>query len=554
MATKRDSGSLSRVNQLVTDELRGCSSVFTLHSWTDAPVKPLGGRTSSRRGFDRGWSTQNRARLLLIKVQESALNFLLRWSLLDEAERQDRPASNQLRSKAYKARSTIVSSTTAPNTTNKTLKQTRSSLLMKDVARLSDRNWMTILKCIFWRWLTWTNVFELLLIILLTCCCAYQCYELLEDYYKYPTHVAVSAVFNDDFRADLPSVTICDNNRVSMSTIKKNFPHLNHSHYLAITLGTFRSIDNFSLIAPPGYRSKNDWTISNDEIVLPSSANSSSDTDSTTVTNINWARVGRFLSGDRPSGYIQFWPNYDLIDTLICANVWGEPMPCQKLRRIQTLQQASQCHTLFHDSVFWDKRDPAVKEIEEAMQKKPSTIRFGNQVTGDSGKLFELDQDDGEHDDNDEDDEDDERNRGATMKVDMATMEMIRIRLNFHRDDYANKKSVVGGRVAVHSNSFIGDMTHKAYHLRPGFWYHYYINRFDYQRLPPPYSTKCFDYDASRYIWLDRAKWLNSTREQLKKSIEQQAASPNRIVQKYVEILRRRSMGKVSLARRESAI
>lgn len=536
-------------------------SVFTLNHWTQEADKPLGARP--RRSPRVQSHTNRRARLLFIKIQEAALNYLIQWLLLEESERQDRCSTAAINPSR---RMTPTSVAVGDKKQARNKKVTRSSLLMKDVAKLpGKRDFLTMARFIFWRWLTWANLLELVLICLLMCCCAYQCYELLDDYFTYPTHVTVTQIFNDDFRADLPAITICDNNRISLERLRQNYPEYNESHYLAMSLGTFYSLDNFS-INPSSVEDlesvgRNDWMLYGDEITstrlksniyssnfsrqddTTDESTSSSSSSSTTMnkpTEINWARVGGYLSGNRPGGLFNFLPDYDLVETLLCANVWGEQMPCQRLRRVQTIQHASLCNTLFHDSVFWDNRDPAVKEIEDAIQKRPSTIKFGNQVTG--GELLEFTQADKKMVEQEDETDKDEK----LMQVDIANMEMIRIRLNFRRHDYASKRGTVGGRIAVHSNSFIGEVNHKAYHLKPGFWYNYYVDRFDYQRLPPPYSTKCYDYGASRYVWLDRLKWRQTARPKIQRLIKEQANSPNKLVDKYVELLRGRSMGKVS--------
>ena len=568
----REVGSLSRVNQLARGSLT-TSSVFTLQHWSGPASEPVSEPPNrwSGRGRREGPRelARRRVRLLLVKIQEATVNFLVRWLLLDESEREQRlgalPPEGSRRGAAHwmvgRKRSDEV--TLAARKFRR--RQSQSRLLLRDFNRLPDRSWRLLLRFLFRRWLTSTNVIELALLVLLAGCCLHQCLELLEDYYQYPTYVTATTVFNDDFRMDLPAVTVCDNNRISLSALRENFPQYNMSHFLAISLGTFQSVDNFSLVSPPSYNPQQiDWMYG-DQLSTSTSASvsasvgssstaapseSSSRARNPTFHDIDWIRVLKFFAKDKPSGHFKVTPSYDFIETLLCANVWGEQMPCSKLRRITTLQQASLCSTLFHESVFWDSREPAVKKLEQAIRRKPSTVRYGSQIS-DGLHLLEPEVGGAEPAGLGEEEEGEEGgNLGeeGTPNIDFANMEMIRIRINFNRNDYANKRVVVGGRFAVHSSSIVGEVTHKAYGLAPGNWYNYYIERFDYQRLPPPYSTKCYDYDSSRYVWLDRARMINSTRARVKRLIEEQARSPDRLIPRYGEVLKLRAMGKVSLA------
>jgi len=546
---------------------------------------------------------------MLIKAQESALNFLIRWFLLEQSCHNEPPGSlggnfeiKRGRKSGLKSgsnydqwaagghmrggrRVTIIGLEEkrddlrsrgrvrkAGSVVCGRKRVSRSSMLMRDVALLPERNWRVVLKFVFFRWLNWTNLIELLLIILLICCCAYQCYELLEDYYQYPTHITVTSVFNDDFRLDIPALTVCDNNRISVSSLRKNFPDYNESHFMAMTLGTFYSLDNYSLAA---LRDPNEVSGSRlsqwlgDELDMGAplrsgslerepkirSGNSSAgelkqqEESIAKDAEINWLLVSRYLTDRKPVNTFKIVPQDDsLIDTLICANVWGEQLPCKYLKKIKSIQQNSICYTMFHDTILWDSSEPTVRHLEAAIARRPSTIRFGDQASDDSA-FMELDLEAERQEALDE--EEFQRRNEDLMRIDMANMEMIRLRFNFQRQDYANGRSVVGGRLAVHPNSLLGEITHKSYDLKPGYWYTYYIERSDYRRLPPPYSTHCYDYHAARYAWSERSKYLAKRQKEIYAlSVEQ--ARNRRLLPKYGDFLRMRSMGKVSGAPRDS--
>jgi len=507
----RNPGSLTRAHKLVLG--RELSSIYTLEHWRSEPKPPVS-RGNVRRheaGFLAG-----KARLILVKTQECALNFLIRWFLLEEAEKTESlyVCSNDL------ARGSYLRS--------RQKKKTRPSLLLDNVAQLHDRRLATVIRFIFWRWLTWTNVFELILIVLLLSCCLYQCYELLAEYYQYPTYVSVYKTMNDNFRTDLPAVTLCTNNRMSKRMLETNFPRLNATHLMAISMGTFYSYDNFTLETP---RSKNisssEDSIGRDQEIARA--------DKLTSDKIVWSEVADYLSRKTPRGTFSFLADDEFIDDIVCANIWGENMPCKNLKRIETVQLGAACFTLFMGAVLWDQSDPAVQELDRALSMNPGVVRFGDgQLLGED-QLVEF-----------SDLREDGGGRQEQGEVDMGHMEMLRIRLNFKADDYANNKSEVGGLFAIHAPNVLGIMSHISYQVEPGYWYNYYIERFEYKRLPPPYKTNCYDYERSRHVWKEREKWMAENWDRILELIHEQALKPGSLVQEYVEYLRKRSLGMVS--------
>lgn len=722
-------GSLSQTSRVSSTRDTGLKfgncSVFTLHHWVyhtsgHFNQRPLGECCASRGNGDEftflhqerhlhqdqshhhdhsdttkikyKYSNYGRAMLGLLRVQETALEFLFRWLMLDdsdedEADHQSQssnwpsidnlepsiwchsyrygqfPSSQHIerdttqadcmydrRQVSRSGRSIVIRNTKRSSVRGHSAGSSNRKhsffqhhhhtnpidLILKDLPKFTDTSWTTVLKYIFKRWLTWTNVCELLLIMTLMSCCAYQCYELLHEYYMYPTHVSVTKVMNSDFRTDLPAVTICDNSRVSKMVFEEDYPELNDTHFMAITLGTFYSVTNYTLNLEDKKtidKGHNDDNIvsqfadsNNDESGGDSYANATSifnlldernpgrgqqsypgpgktdNNDRPAVlqkvvgidhNDIDWVKVVKFLAKNRVSGHIRLLPKHSLIENVLCSNIWGEKMPCSRLRTLKSVQNRAICETLFHDTVLYDSREPPVKELEEAMLKKPSTIIFGYQKTDNitllpiakptstqsninlplpywrsifnlgnfNSKEYDIMMDankpqfnaqrDPSNPNNqismtdDEEEAELERNK-RDFRVAMYGKEILRLRINFHGSDYANTRNVVGAKFTIHSNSMIGDITHKPQRLLPGRWYSYFIERFDYRRLPPPYDSQCYDYStSSRSNWLDRKHWIEDTREQSRQLVVAQSKS-KMILKGFEDMVRKRSLSRVS--------
>lgn len=562
-------GPLERANKvtLPRNEPTG-SSVFTLHHWdsnkTTSEVNrsgPTGRKTSTsmrRKSISFAHNGVKNVRLLSIKVQEMTMNFLSRWVLMEESEReaenidwrrQEITNMNMGRRKSLAA--TLASETGFSP-------RRKSSSLLGEITKLPDRRLTSVAKYVFWRWLTWTNFFEMILIILLIICCIYQCYELLEDYFSYPTHVGVNKVLNENYLTDLPALTICNKNRMSKETLRVNYPDLNESHFMAMTLGTFYSVNNFTLMRPGEEYflddNLDDYEGSSDGVEGIVNATRGPTTTRRppkshsrfNASDIDWIKVSRFLTKNTLANTHKTRPMYDMIETIGCANIWGDKMPCEKFRRLESLQKGSLCITLFHDSMLWDPRDQAVKDLELALGADSPSARSAEQVGADLDEVPLLNLN-AEQLDESEWAKLEESNE-TKVHVELGNMEMIRLRINFRPDDYANKRSVVGALLAVHQKSYIANINHIAYNIEPGFWYSYYLERFDYERLPPPYKTNCYDYQRNRYDWPDRVAKLKlrENRAHIHRLIERQAARPGKVLQEYADNLRARSMGKVS--------
>lgn len=540
------SGTLTRANKLTLGEPKIHVSVSSLQYWSDSyKVSSCDFKLKRHRHESK---ISKRTRLVGFKIQETVLNFLLRWLVTDESARQDQQRVS------FKTVTDVVRSDPRPRYVRQRRK-TRSSLLLTNVENLSDRRFKTVLKFVFWRWLTVTNLIELLLIVFLVGCCVYQCYELLEEYYQYPTHVSMRKTMNDDFEQDLPALTFCNNNRISKETVERNFPHLNDTHFIAITQGTFYSVDNFTV----------DMNRTIDFGYLPEKDDPFSKRMEMTEMEkyIDWNIVGPFLANNTIVGMFNMLPDYDIVDTVTCATIWGEQLPCQKLKRIETIQEEASCRTLFHKAAFWDSQDPAVQELEIALKNQPDQIGFGKYGSITSGALLQdgMDEETNQNSNDEgsfttteggsisgrrqslnkhEQDEDETR-----VRVEVSHMEVLRVRLDFRRNDYKNKRLLIGGKLSIHPNSALGSRTvsHIGYNIRPGFWYNYYIQRFDYRYLPPPYSTKCYEYQEMSQRKMTVSE---SQVKELNELMRRQLESPGKLIERYGEVLRLRSLGGVS--------
>jgi hypothetical protein len=339
----------------------------------------------------------------------------------------------------------------------------------------------------------------------------------------------------------------------------KNWPQLNRTHILAISQGTFESVDSFNVTeldtnssAPDsgsdwymeGWQQSLDPSLVPSEPIMPSQQVPIRDDDQLLQgKDINWARVIKYLSQNKPSRLHDILPDRSLVESLICATINGDQIPCSVLARVPSVQAVSKCETLFHESVLWDSNDPRVVELERHIRRHPTIEKFGSEEYA-SQEYLEFDEAEEQREAMEEQLE--EQQHEDRLRTEMSNMEVIRMRLRFEADDYANPRALVGARLAIHSGSQVGSITHQVYQLEPGNWYTYYIDRYDHIRLPPPYNTRCYDYDLNRNNWRQRADWLRKSRERIHQLIRRQAKS-DKPIKDYAEALRMRSMGKVSI-------
>lgn len=497
-------------------------------------------RTSSLNSNSSGENTKTTTtRLLLNRTSELTLNLLFRWILLEEST--ENAIDNDERQVELDSRGQLV--------TRRRKRRDRSELLISDITKLPDKRFPTLIKYLFRRSLTWSNIFEFLLLVFLLVCCTLQCLDILDEYYS--THVTVLNRVNNDFQTDLPAITLCDSNRMSRKTLQTKYPHLNDTHYLAIALDSFESVDNFTIP-------------SNGKNFLGSSYTNLSGFEAYKVlldpNDIDWYKVGQYFINDSVDNFVKFLPMQDPIDTITCANIWGKHLPCANLKRLQTIQLGLSCHTLFHDSVFWDRREPAVKELETAVINNPSTVDYGT-FGVDDGRSMKLMRESSEEnlpvslliaeDEMPENEPSQEEMEGSKRRIYMGQMEMLRLRLDFRPKDHMNKHSTVGATIAIHSNSAMGDvMNYLSFNIKPGYWYNYYIKRFDFHRLPSPYDTDCYDYEQNRYVWQDRQRWIDANKLYIWTIISSQVKRNDQLNKEYARILRLRALGTVSRSTR----
>lgn len=561
------SGTLSRSNNVILGESRSHLSPSAKILDHLLSKRDTGGVLSSKTRRDRSDiainkpKRHNRGALVLIKLQESAVNFLFRWFYINNQDLS-----------SYKDGETTK--LTIDTNKNDRRKRSNARLLLSDVEAIADEGWYSLIKFIFLRWFTIANAIEFFLVCLLIWGSAEQCLLFIEEYHSYPTHIRVTKVLNDDFRADIPALTICDNNRVSLATLREKYPHLNESHYLAISQGTFRSVNDFTLNTSSiregeevtrelqrmrqafsdRAMSEKDWerlmtnrtirTLSNEERSRQSSSSSSSFSHKPPISSeIDWLKVAEYLSNGTIAGAINHLPKRDLVEKVDCANVWGKNVPCSRLERRFNIQNGMACVTLFHDSIFWDTNYPAVREVESELAKHPAKIVFGVDEPLLDGNVapMQLSQEDLVQIDKAANAEDN--------SVEMNGNEMIRVKLNLRGDDYANPSAKVGAYISVHSNNYIGLINHNSDWTQVGRWHIYYIERFDYKRLPYPYKDNCYDYEQNRYVYSKRIKWENENSDLVHKLIQEQSRQLNVPNQEYARMMRLMTQGSVSIVR-----
>lgn len=469
---------------------------------------------------------------------------------------------------------------------------TGARLLLADLEALHEPNKMQILSFVFWRWFTLANVIELLLVMGLTSACVYQCGSFLNDYYNYPSQIIVKKILNDDFRTDLPAVTVCDNNIVSKATLAKHHPELNETHYLAISLGTFYSVDNFTIDEQDrregeqlakkmesirilfetnwqtdrvglDYAALGETPLNQRLLDMNSPQGTNNQTSMSLASQIDWVRVAMFLSNMTINGTSQHLPEQDIVEQVDCANIWGDNLPCKNLKRIKSIQNNMACVTLFHDSIFWDDRNPGVGELDNhvVLYKSGVAARSASMQVARGGAATPW----STSETNAQISITSDVNEGILLKlsetqvqaineslglkenfVEMGTMEMLRLRLNFRKDDYADKRITIGAHISIHSNNFIGLINHVSYFVEPERWYSYYIERLDFKRLRSPYTDNCYDFEQNRLVWWDRIKWREENLASIWDSIHRQGRSPDALLNEYRDNHRRLSMGNVS--------
>ncbi len=73
--------------------------------------------------------------------------------------------------------------------------------------------------------------------------------------------------------------------------------------------------------------------------------------------------------------------------------------------------------------------------------------------------------------------------------------EVLRLKVDFHAEEYTTLNEPVLGHVIVHSIDEIPVLRERSFLIQPGHYYEFYINRQKDQLLPLPYSTDCVNYN-----------------------------------------------------------
>lgn len=96
-----------------------------------------------------------------------------------------------------------------------------------------------------------------------------------------------------------------------------------------------------------------------------------------------------------------------------------------------------------------------------------------------SGKLYDLDS---------------SYIQGHRIKDYFDEKELAEIVVQFEPDQHADFANDIGAKIVIHSPSHVGSIRESGYDILPGFKYEFFISKRIERRLPPPYSSDCYDY------------------------------------------------------------
>ena len=77
--------------------------------------------------------------------------------------------------------------------------------------------------------------------------------------------------------------------------------------------------------------------------------------------------------------------------------------------------------------------------------------------------------------------------------------EIIRLKLDFHENEYTTLNEPILGHIIVHDNDEAPVIREKNFLLSPGFYYEFFLIKETDHLLPQPYSTDCVDHKMSSY-------------------------------------------------------
>lgn len=75
-----------------------------------------------------------------------------------------------------------------------------------------------------------------------------------------------------------------------------------------------------------------------------------------------------------------------------------------------------------------------------------------------------------------------------------SNFEVAEIYIDFDPFEHGDFAKDVGGSLIIHPSLHVGSIKDHAYPIAPGNMYEVFVRRKTNQRLPPPYTTQCFDY------------------------------------------------------------
>lgn len=92
------------------------------------------------------------------------------------------------------------------------------------------------------------------------------------------------------------------------------------------------------------------------------------------------------------------------------------------------------------------------------------------------------------------------RGNGEAVDLDIAEQpfhpnEVVRLKVNFSRDEYTTLNDPVSGYVVIHDDEEAPPVREKSFVIYPGFYYEFYLTKQSEHLLPYPYSTDCVTYE-----------------------------------------------------------
>lgn len=350
-----------------------------------------------------------------------------------------------------------------------------------NVRKHGFRRLVRTLKYIFLRWFSLVNVCELLFITILLSICSYQTFDTIADYLGYPTEINMQkALMNKDSRLYWPGLTLCNNNRFSRESLRRNFPDMNETEVSEMIKSAHKT-QNFE------HQIKSVHT--------------------------DWKTISRYLTNGTiyNSRLLSQVRHERFIEKLQCTGS-GNLLPCVAMRRVESVQKEMRsCVTLFHDKFLNETRDEAVRIFEDAEKTLNSISKKRKEEAIEHNKKYippMIHAEEGSENIGDMD----AQPQGVAIVRSLTKeqrapnifyeREIVRLRLNFEPLDYMDLNSTVGALVAIHARDQVGMITHDAVKVEPGYWYTFIVNKNEHKKLAKPYKTACHDYTKNNVDFL----------------------------------------------------